>query len=268
MLTRPGNKTRLVPTLQMHFPEKIDTFIDLFFGTGAVTRSMVGKVRHIIANDADSEVFNLYRVLQERRADLLRELTIMPVHQSLFNHWTTHQESDPVRKAVRFLLLSNFSLYSKCDTFKSGVDSNEKRVILDHIEGFFCDIAHVRFFCLDFRAVLPILGWRTTTFGRSVNQKADAFLYLDPPYANTTHTYAGTWSETDTQDIFEVAVNSGMRFAISEFRSPLILRLAEAHKLNVHSLGERRNIKNRREELLITNYPLPQRQAELPFSGE
>ena len=57
-----------------------------------------------------------------------------------------------------------------------------------------------------------------------------------------------------TMEEVRMLSKSGMRFAVSEFDSPEILHFARDFGLRVHRIGERRNIGNRRTELLITNY--------------
>jgi DNA adenine methylase len=44
---------------------------------------------------------------------------------------------------------------------------------------------------------------------------------------------------------------------MSEFDNPAILDLAKEYGLNVITIGERKNMKNRRTEILLTNYPAP-----------
>jgi DNA adenine methylase len=41
---------------------------------------------------------------------------------------------------------------------------------------------------------------------------------------------------------------------MSEFDHPFILEQAKQRNLNVITIGERQNLKNRRTEILITNY--------------
>ena len=69
--------------------------------------------------------------------------------------------------------------------------------------------------------------------------------------------YQSGFSEQDAKDLFNVLNDSGFRFAISEFDHPLILELAAQYKLTVIEIGERRNLGNRRTELLIINYASP-----------
>lgn len=46
-------------------------------------------------------------------------------------------------------------------------------------------------------------------------------------------------------------VASGMRFAVSEFDSTAVLRIAAEHGLEVVVLGERKNLRNRRTEVFL-----------------
>ena len=41
---------------------------------------------------------------------------------------------------------------------------------------------------------------------------------------------------------------------MSEFDHPFILKQAKERNLNVIEIGERQNLKNRRTEILVTNY--------------
>ena len=41
---------------------------------------------------------------------------------------------------------------------------------------------------------------------------------------------------------------------MSEFDNPFIINQAKERGLNIINIGERRNLKNRRTEILITNY--------------
>lgn len=59
---------------------------------------------------------------------------------------------------------------------------------------------------------------------------------------------------------------SGLRFAVSEFDGEFIRDLAAQHGLTVTTLGERRNLMNRKTEILVTNYA-PQPQQFSIFSG-
>ncbi len=48
-------------------------------------------------------------------------------------------------------------------------------------------------------------------------------------------------------------MRSGLRFGISEFDHPTVLKLAKEHGLRVTTIGERHNLRNKRTEIYITN---------------
>lgn len=260
MLHRLGNKTRLLPQLIELFPENITTFIDMFMGSGSVTFAMVDRCKFVIANDKDKDVFNLYTVLKHDKERLKLELETMPIHEELFSYWKGHEEDTPLQKAVRFIMLSNFSFPGNpmglCFDY-----SFPKRVTLEKVDSAFSLIRDVKFMSTDFRNVLKKLH------KRDILQDSQTFIYADPPYLGTGAKYAGRFTEDDTRDLFSLLTNSGIRFALSEFRCPLVMALAQEHGLHVTSLGERRNLKNRREEILVTNYE-PARTQITMFEAE
>ena len=49
-------------------------------------------------------------------------------------------------------------------------------------------------------------------------------------------------------------MKTGSKFAMSEFDNDFVLGQAKERGLNVINIGERRNLGNRRREILITNY--------------
>lgn len=250
MLRRLGNKKKLVPKLISMFPE-CRTFIDMFMGTGAVSFAMIDRCKYIFANDIDNEIFNLYQVLRLQKDDLIEQLQIMPIHNELFQHWKHNQEVEPVMRAVRFLFLSNFGYMGKQDTMLFAVPNNDKKILFKNIENIFKNIQHVKFMNFDFRKVINKISFR------QISDKLKAFLYCDPPYLETGNNYNSSWTEQDTADLFNICVESGLRFAISEFDNPVILDMAARYDLQVSIVDERRTMKNRNTEILITNYSPP-----------
>jgi len=264
MLRRLGNKSRLLPKLLPLFPENITTFIDMFMGSGAVTFAMVDRAHSIIANDKDAEVFNLFMMLKNRKEELIEIIETMPVHETLFQHWKTFQEYDQVWRATRFLMLSNFGYLGKPDILAFYYDgTNPKINLLQNINNSFKQMQTVSFMCCDFHEVLS----KIPDHKHRPLSKKNSFIYADPPYIGTGDNYQESFTENDTRDLFSILTSSGIRFALSEFRHPLVIALAEEHGLHITSLGERRNLKNRREEILITNYQPERRQGSLFSEG-
>jgi len=253
MLRRIGNKARVLPRLLDAIPADVNTFIDLFMGSGTITIAMLDRCSYVFANDLDADVFNLFVVLKERPEELRRTIKLMPVHEALFKHWKTNQETDPIWRAVRFLLLSNFSYLGHGNTLSINL-SHPKQCLLDAITPTAARFATPGLSLLncDFRRVLPKISW-----SRDIDKK-HAFVYADPPYLGTGHNYQAGFVEQDTRDLFALLMASGLRFAVSEFEHPLILSIAETNGLYVNRL-----ITRQRTELLLTNYNICPQQADI-----
>jgi len=250
VLNRLGNKSRIAQDIIKHFPPH-RTYIDMFFGAGGIFFNKP-LADYNFCNDLDNDVFNLWTVFQSDKDELFRQLELMPVHETLLKHWNNNQEDDPIQKAVRFLKLSNFGYMGKPETLRFGQTyGNPKRSIMSKVESSFKFLAYAQFMCQDFREVLSKIQFR--------GNKQDAFIYADPPYLSTTNNYSQGFEEKDTIDLFKVLVNSGICFALSEFDNPVVLQLASKYGLNIINVGERANMKNRRLEILVTNYKNRQR---------
>jgi len=81
---------------------------------------------------------------------------------------------------------------------------------------------------------------------------------VDPPYLGTNDNYSNSFTEQDSIDLFDTLKATGCKFAMSEFDNDFILKQAKERGLNIIIIGERKNLKNRRTEILITNYEISQ----------
>lgn len=216
----------------------------MFFGAGGIYFNKP-PARHNVCNDFDADVYNLYQVIQQQPEKLYQAVEAMPIHEALLRYWATTTEADPIRKALRFLLRSNFGYMGKPETMVFG-EANTKKLILQRIDLCFKKCQNVQFTCCDFRDVLPKLHIRRAD--------GSVFVYADPPYLGTTHTYESGFTPADTRDLFALLAGSNYQFAISEFNTEFTLELAKEHRLIVTDIGERPNLKNRENEVLITNY--------------
>ncbi len=230
--------------------------IELFFGAGGSFFYMP-KPKYAILNDLDNDVTNLYLVVLNDRKRLEREIELMPISQGLVAYWKNKQETDPVKKALRFLLLSNFTYLGKGDTLRLGLD-NTKKLLLERIEPTFEYLSHTKLMNADFRDVI-----RQISFSEGLNDKKDSFCYLDPVYLDTEHYYqVPEWTEKDTIDCMNLMLTSGIRSAMSEFDHPFVIDAARDRGLNIIEVGERKNIKKRSTEILITNYHQPKLSSQ------
>lgn len=207
ILVRTGNKRSIAEKLYQYWP-KHKLRIDLFFGAGGAYFNLPKSQYHIL-NDLDDDVTNLYLVIKERSEDLRSEIEKLPISASLLRHWKKNQEADPVLKAVRFLLVSNFSFLGKGDMLKME-PGRTKEKLLARITPTLKELGEARISNLDFREVLP-----TIVFKKDFIDRKDAFIYLDPVYLDTSNIYkVPTWTEKDSFDCFEIMSNSGIRSAM------------------------------------------------------
>ncbi|CAL2084955.1 DNA adenine methylase [Tenacibaculum sp. 190524A02b] len=247
VLTRLGNKRKMKDLLNQHFPVH-KMRIELFFGAGG-SFFYLPKPKFSILNDFDSDVSNLYLVILDQKEELKKQIELLPVSEGLLDYWKKNTESDPVMKAVRFLLISNFTYLGKGDTLRLGKD-NTKRNLLKRIELTFEMLSNSKITNCDFRQVL-----QKVSFDQKVTPKNDCFVYLDPVYLETDHYYkVPKWTAADTEDCFKIMNDCGIKCAMSEFDHESVMDFASDYKMNVIYLKERQNIKNKRNEILITNY--------------
>jgi DNA adenine methylase len=247
ILTRLGNKRKMKDQLSKHFP-KHKMRIELFFGAGG-SYFYLPKPKYAILNDLDDDVYNLYKIILDQKAELIEAIRLMPITESLIKDWKKNIVLDPMQKAIRFLLLSNFTFLGKGDTLRFGLE-NVKKNIIKNIEPTFLWLQDATLMNSDFREVIKKINFSDTLL-----RKDEAFIYMDPVYLDTTHFYkVPKWTVKDTEDCFKIMATSGIQSALSEFDNDQVLKLAADYNMNVIFLKERRNINNRRIEILVTNY--------------
>ena len=242
ILRRLGNKQAIAHKIIPYFPpHKI--YVEPFFGSGGMFFNKP-KAKYNIVNDLDSDVFNLFMVVMDRKDELEKAFYQMPIHSDLLNYWKKHEETDPIKKALRFLFLSNFTFMGKPNNIKFGTE-NAKNNVYNYLDETFNLLNDVQFTNCDFRKLFSKI---------QIREVEDTFIYSDSPYLNTDDNYSNSFTEQDSIDLFNTLQNTGCKWAMSEFDNPFILQQAKERGLNVIIIGERQNLKNRRTEILITNY--------------
>lgn len=249
ILRRLGNKKALADKIIAHFPEH-KVYYELFFGTGSIYFAKPPS-RYSIVNDLDSDVFSLFQVVKNNMDEFLELFIVTPMSEQLFYWWKDNKETEPIRKALRFLYLSNFSHLGKLDTFNlihsQVVHKKKLQALIRDTSEFMQNTTILK---RDFRNFFDGIKDGEVNIG-----KKHRFSYADPIYLDTVHNY-GTpdMKEQCSFDLFETLDNSGVRYAMSEFNHPFVMDQAKKRGLNIITIGERQNIKNRRIEMLYTNY--------------
>ena len=251
ILKRLGNKTKLAKEIQKYFPPH-SIYIEPFFGAGGMFFNKP-KAKHNILNDLDSDVFNLFRVVMDRKEELKEAFYLMPIHSDLLEYWKVHKEEEPIKKALRFLLMSNFTYLGKGDMLRFISKKNEsKQNFNKYLEFCFNILFEVSFNNQDFKKFLKNICFPND--GR--NDQNKTFIYCDPPYLSTTNNYQNGFTKEDFNDLISTLKNTGCKFAVSEFYSPYLEDKAKEEGLNLHLIKERQSLKNRNTEILLTNYNL------------
>lgn len=243
MLHRKGNKTKLATKIIRLFPEH-DCYIEPFFGTGSIFFSKP-KVRYNILNDIDEDVFNLHQQLQFNSTAFKLAFENAIIHEKLIKNFKNKPPAEPLQRAVQFLICANFSLMSAGGTMK--IERNNQKVIcLQKIDAVVDSLKDALFSNKDWKKFFDAIGKQTLSCKSN-------FCYVDPPYLGSK-SYKSNFIEQDAVYLLGKLTEKNLRFAYSEFDNPFILSEASNRGLTVHTLGERRNLLNRRVEILITNY--------------
>lgn len=248
VINRKGNKSRIADKIIKHFPNH-DCYIEPFFGAGGLFFAKP-QARYNLLNDIDEDVYNLYRVIVDKKEELREALRRLIVTSTQFKAWGSgFKEETDVMQAVRFITLSNFGMYGGNSTLRIGMQNGKDKTFsnLDAVEQMLSKdgtLIHNK----DFYEFMKCLIFRSEA------DKARSFVYCDPPYAFSGYKYGQRWGLAELNAMLDYLIAYNIRFAVSEFDNKEITGLAKSKGLNLIDIGERKNIKNRRTEILITNY--------------
>lgn len=245
MLRYKGSKKMIADDLRHLFPPHT-SWIEPFFGVGGMFFKK-RKARYNFLNDLNDDVYNLWQIIQNQPQALQQKLAHIPQHQSIFEEFKVAQPTDPLQKAVRFVYLSTLSYLGSRETMCSKPHSNTYQIALQTIPIYSQLLQNCKLFKADFRDFLKLLSFK------DAEERQVAFVYADPPYLNTTG-YFHKWAQQDLIDLTELLKAKHLRFAISEFDTTFNRSLADKYELNYHLVKERRNLSNRKTEVLMTNY--------------
>jgi DNA adenine methylase len=250
ILRRLGNKAKIAKGIQKYFPSH-KIYIEPFFGAGGMFFNKP-KAKYNIVNDLDSDVFNLFQVVMNQKEELEKAFYIMPIHSDLLDYWKVNKETEPIKKALRFLFLSNFTLNGTGSAIRGSSTEESYENIERLLTPTYEYLKYVKIFNYHFSEFFEKISYRRQS------EIDGVLIYADPPYLQTTDNYSHSFTETDSTDLFNCLQATKCKWAMSEFDNPFILQQAKDRNLNIHIIGERQNLKNRRTEILITNYQIKQ----------
>ena len=251
VLRRLGNKRKIAHKIITEFPRHT-CYVEPFFGAGGIFFNKP-KAKYNVVNDLDSDVFNLFQVIINQKEELKKAFYIMPIHKDLLAYWKKNKETDPIKKALRFLFLSNFTFLGQSATLRFAL-TDPKKIFYERIDNTFDKLTDVEFNNCDFKDFFDAISFR------SIQDIQKAFIYCDPPYLDTTNNYSDGFTYADSLQLFDTLEKAGVKWAMSEFEHPFIIEQVKQRGLNVIKIGERQNLNNRKIEILITNYRKQQMQ--------
>lgn len=226
-----GNKKKLIKKgLVNLFPENINTMIDLFCGSGVVSLNVNANKK--ILNDKDSNIIKLIQYFKETDSE-----TIINRVEEIIEIYNLPTFSTDVRvyKGDRNIFKKNYN--------KLRDDYNKTRKVdLLYVLNIFSNSHMLRYNSLGEFNMPFGNGYFTEDCKKSIelnnyceidnvlnndfrNLKIDKlnkndFVYLDPPYLNTTATYNENegWTEKDEEDLYKLCEDlndKGIKFGLS-----------------------------------------------------
>ena len=255
-------------------PHKI--YIEPFFGGGAVFFAKEPSYLEVI-NDINDNIITFYRVCQDDQAfhDLQARIQSTLFSEALFLHakaiWNGYWPSSDVEIAWAVWVCCNYSFNStpyggwKWDMGTAGshsgrVAAHKRNAFTD---GLFERLKDAQISCRDAVNVL------------TERSDVNSFAYIDPPYIGCDQKHYHGYKDRDFETLLaELERHYQGKFLLSTFTNDLILDYAERNhwtirrknmplsvtNLRIKEIGQ---IRRRKEELLISNYSLPNEQNEL-----
>lgn len=272
-----GNKYRIIDSIQVFFPENIDTFVDIFCGGCDV--SINTKANNVYANDINYYVIGILEEFQKHDVDYILEYIDTTIEK-----WQLSKTNENGYKAFRdyynqtknpldLYVLMCFS-FNYQFRFNSSHDYNNpfgrnrscfNEVMRNNLVLFKYQIKNIHFSALDF-----------CDYDYDILKPGD-FIYADPPYLLTCGSYNDGkrgfrgWTESDDNNLLQILTelsDRGVNFALSNViehkghTNDMIIEWAAENDYIIHGINfnydncnyHTNNRENVTKEVLITNY--------------
>lgn len=270
-LNYTGGKFKLLPQILPLFPDKIDTFVDLFCGGCNVGINV--KANKVVCNDYSKQIIDLYKtwkllttkITYEHINNRINEFNLSKTNQEGYLKLRNiyNKEKNPLDLYVLICYAFNYSIrFNSKGEFNIafGKDRSEFNPALQsRLKIFLEKLDDILFINKSFEDI------------KYENLKSGDFLYADPPYLITVANYNenGGWNEELENKLLQKLdyVNSiGVKFALSNVlthkgKTNNIL-IEWSKKYNIHHLNvsysncnyQTKDKISKSDEVLITNY--------------
>ena len=231
-----GNKKKLINKgLIELFPNNISMFVDLFAGSGVV--SMNTEASKYIINDIDTNLIDLYNMFKFTEADTIIEHVEGRIEEYGLAKERTKRNEFKDKEKIEQYKKAYMSLRSDYNKSKTVLDfytlmfysfsqqfrfNNKGEFNMPCGNDCFSDknkeyIRDGRDFFKSDNVIITNNDFRELKTNKLDN---NSFVYLDPPYLDTTATYneTGGWTIKDEQDLYNICEeldNNGIKFGMS-----------------------------------------------------
>ncbi len=232
-----GDKYKLMPQLLKFFPDKIDSFIDVFAGGGSV--SLNTKAKKYVLNDNNLNIVRLHRFLLSYESDFLSFRQYMYGIIDQFNLSCSERRlENEIIELKKFYKKTYFSKYNKAgylklrDSFNNNKECMEYLYILliygfnhmvrfNKVGNFNLPVGNVDWNKNVSTALENYFAWRKndiTIYNTDfidlldhIQIDTNDFCYFDPPYIITNSEYNIRWSEYDEIRLYNCLDNLSSR---------------------------------------------------------
>ena len=285
-ISYPGNKNKLLKELIPLFPQDIDTFVDVFCGSGVV--GVNSEAHNIICNDNNPYTIEVLRYFYESTFETI----IQQLEQIINDYQLTYSRVRPKGTYVEYkhegLSLYNKEGYNRLKADYNAQHNTDKLVALliygfnhylrfnsngefnvpvgkvDLSQSIYTNLQQFVEGIKSKKITTSILDFREA----QLYESDEALYYFDPPYLVTSAPYNLQWSEVEERallGLLDRLSEEHKRFALSNVllsngKENLILK-EWAARYNVHYLKRQYRNANYQKvnitdtiEVLITNY--------------
>lgn len=256
-LRRLGRKNKILDKLLPYFPPH-EAYVEPFFGSGSVFMNKP-RATYNFLNDLDENVIKSFEVVTDKKdfALLIDFIENLPVSKTMWDRIKDAMRNktydSKIKQVAYFLYQSSLGYMGLPNTMKVGLDLSKKNLeaSLKKAHKELCK-SEMYWGNADFEDFFKSIAIRKSENRDEIDK---FFCYCDSPYLNTDNNYeTPNWKKDDLVRLVEANIAKRWRFAISEFENPTLLELVKENGLFLHNLGERRNLKKRTSEVLVTNY--------------
>lgn len=288
-----GNKFKLLQQILPLFPNNINNFYDVFCGGLDISLNVIAVNSY--ANDKHEDLIWLYDKIidynSNKLGDELLELDreLFPMNNHNGKSLNTYGRTGDKKTWNRLMNEKREVYYKLRDDFNTSTNKDFKMVIILSLnsvglqDSFKINNRFIKFTCgnnrinkntqkrlneiaYNIKNKNIILSNNDFRYIKDIKFKEDDFVYLDPPYLNTSQ-YETIWNEQDEKDLYEIVDylhSKNVKFALSNFednkkhnniylkqwcKNYNITYLNDNHT-NLEGISK----KGKRQEILITNY--------------